>query len=139
MVEAKLIWYAWWLVLGILSSIGLGTGMHTFVLFLAPHIMQVTRTAFECNNLDFAVHGPSAFECLQPSLLNHVRLLDVLRKVGLESLIWGAGTAIGELPPYFVARGGKSSFLFWESSSEKKKWAQRVEKQNSGVGGQRSR
>src|SRR3990167_11544852 len=30
----------WWVVLGILSSIGLGTGLHTFVLYLAPHMAK---------------------------------------------------------------------------------------------------
>ena len=28
----------YWLILGIASSIGLGTGLHTFVLYLGPHI-----------------------------------------------------------------------------------------------------
>jgi hypothetical protein len=30
----------WWLVLGILSSIGLGTGMHSGLLFLFPHMLK---------------------------------------------------------------------------------------------------
>jgi hypothetical protein len=32
---------AWWLGLGILSSIGLGTGMHSGLLFLFPHMLKV--------------------------------------------------------------------------------------------------
>ena len=32
---------AWWVGLGVLSSIGLGTGMHSGLLFLFPHILQV--------------------------------------------------------------------------------------------------
>lgn len=28
---------AYWVILGILSSVGLGSGLHTFVLFLGPH------------------------------------------------------------------------------------------------------
>lgn len=31
----------WWLGLGILSSIGLGTGMHSGILFMFPHILKV--------------------------------------------------------------------------------------------------
>ena len=31
----------WWVGLGVLSSIGLGTGMHTGLLFLFPHILKV--------------------------------------------------------------------------------------------------
>lgn len=35
-------WYAvWWVGLGILSSIGLGTGMHSGLLFLFPHMLKV--------------------------------------------------------------------------------------------------
>lgn len=33
---------AWWVGLGILSSIGLGTGMHSGLLFLFPHMLKVS-------------------------------------------------------------------------------------------------
>lgn len=39
----------YWIGLGIASSIGLGTGLHTFVLYLGPHIAMVTLAANECN------------------------------------------------------------------------------------------
>ena len=32
---------AWWFGLGVLSSIGLGTGMHSGLLFLFPHLLKV--------------------------------------------------------------------------------------------------
>ncbi|XP_072772944.1 vacuole membrane protein 1 isoform X3 [Taeniopygia guttata] len=54
-MEKKFFWCAYWVGLGILSSVGLGTGLHTFLLYL------------------------------------------------------GAGTAIGELPPYFMARAARLS------------------------------
>nr|XP_046267783.1 vacuole membrane protein 1-like isoform X5 [Scatophagus argus] len=54
-MEKKTLWCAYWIGLGILSSVGLGTGLHTFLLYL------------------------------------------------------GAGTAIGELPPYFMARAARLS------------------------------
>ena len=38
----------WWLGLGVASSIGLGTGLHTFVLYLGPHIANVALAANEC-------------------------------------------------------------------------------------------
>ncbi len=31
----------WWVGLGVLSSIGLGTGMHSGLLFLFPHMLKV--------------------------------------------------------------------------------------------------
>ncbi|KAM5216050.1 vacuole membrane protein 1 isoform 1-T1 [Hipposideros larvatus] len=54
-IEKQLLLYAYWIGLGILSSVGLGTGLHTFLLYL------------------------------------------------------GVGTAIGELPPYFMARAARLS------------------------------
>jgi len=32
---------AYWIILGVISSIGLGTGLHTFVLYLGPWIAKV--------------------------------------------------------------------------------------------------
>lgn len=40
-VELWFWWAVWWLGLGILSSIGLGTGMHSGLLFLFPHMLKV--------------------------------------------------------------------------------------------------
>ena len=42
---------AYWILLGVASSIGLGTGLHTFILYLGPHIMQVVIAANECNKV----------------------------------------------------------------------------------------
>ncbi len=33
----------WWVGLGVLSSIGLGTGMHSGLLFLFPHMLKVRQ------------------------------------------------------------------------------------------------
>ena len=39
--EAWLQYVVWWVGLGVLSSIGLGTGMHSGLLFLFPHMLKV--------------------------------------------------------------------------------------------------
>ena len=39
----------WWMGLGVASSIGLGTGLHTFMLYLGPHIAGMTIAANTCN------------------------------------------------------------------------------------------
>lgn len=52
-VEKQVIWCLYWLGLGVLSSVGLGTGLHTFLLYLGPHIAAVTLAAYECGTLDF--------------------------------------------------------------------------------------
>lgn len=35
----------YWVTLGVLSSVGLGSGLHTFVLFLGPHIVRIANAA----------------------------------------------------------------------------------------------
>lgn len=42
---------AWWIGLGVLSSIGLGTGMHSGLLFLFPHMLKVRARARSCAGL----------------------------------------------------------------------------------------
>jgi hypothetical protein len=44
------LYVSWWLGLGVLSSIGLGTGMHSGLLFLFPHMLKVgvVRVATLC-------------------------------------------------------------------------------------------
>lgn len=94
-----------WIGLGVLSSIGFGFGMHTFVLFLAPHIAAVTLAAQACKSLDFP-EPPYPHEIVCPTRLNEdcISFSSILQKVALESFMWGLGTAIGELPPYLAAR-----------------------------------
>lgn len=94
-----------WIGLGILSSIGFGFGMHTFVLFLAPHIAAVTISAQSCQSLDFpSPPYPDEIVCPRDVAATVITFSDILQKVGLESFMWGLGTAIGELPPYLAAR-----------------------------------
>nr|GMD87089.1 vacuole membrane protein KMS1 [Ipomoea batatas] len=42
----------WWVSLGVASSIGLGSGLHTFVLYLGPHIALFTIKAIQCGRVD---------------------------------------------------------------------------------------
>jgi hypothetical protein len=48
---------AYWLTLGVLSSIGLGSGLHTFVLFLGPHIVRVANAALLHGHTGASRHG----------------------------------------------------------------------------------
>ncbi len=121
----------WWVGLGVLSSIGLGTGMHSGLLFLFPHIFFVVSTAEKCNNLDFddrtnmwanVMKPGDTFACRHPTDATtydvNVTLVGLLLKSALACMLWGAGTAIGELPPYatsFAARmAGKEDEDFLE-------------------------
>ncbi|CAK9298928.1 unnamed protein product [Gordionus sp. m RMFG-2023] len=112
--KQKIFWCVYWIGLGVLSSIGLGTGLHTFVLYLGPHIASVTIAAYECNSLKFP-EPPYPDEIICPSKLaltgpnGMVSLWAIMRKVYLEAMMWGAGTALGELPPYFMAKAARTS------------------------------
>lgn len=113
----QILWCSYWLGLGIASSIGLGTGLHTFLLYLGPFIAEVTLAAYECNSLNFPtppypdeIVCPSSNETSSNNLLSPaISILSIMAKVRLESFMWGAGTAIGELPPYFMARASALS------------------------------
>jgi len=121
--EGYLAWCGWWVGLGILSSVGLGTGLHTFLLYLGPHIAAVTMAAYECNSLEFPqppypaqilcpegqanVTGAEAEDVVASAVT--VTVWAILAKVRVEAFCWGAGTAIGELPPYFMARAARLS------------------------------
>jgi hypothetical protein len=104
LIRNTLIWYGYWIALGILSSIGLGTGLHTFFLFLSPHIVEITTAAYTCGNLNFKVFGEGSFICHGEPNPESVTILSIFSKIRMQVFFWGFGTAIGELPPYFVSR-----------------------------------
>lgn len=118
----------WWLGLGILSSVGLGTGMHSGLLFLFPHIYLTCAAAESCDNDTFwsyptnIFYGPRerTFHCIGEATGNSGILVRLL-KVAPWCMIWGAGTAIGEIPPYALsyaaAKQGKKQDELEEASS----------------------
>ncbi|GAV88216.1 SNARE_assoc domain-containing protein [Cephalotus follicularis] len=117
----------WWIALGVASSIGLGSGLHTFVLYLGPHIALFTLKAMQCGRVDLKsapydtiqlkrspswldkdcdAFGPPLFTSLHGIL---VPLSSILPQVQVEAILWGVGTALGELPPYFISRAARIS------------------------------
>lgn len=106
----------YWVMLGVLSSIGLGTGMHSGLLFLFPHIYRTCAAVQRCGNANFWTYptnffyGPRErlFVCLapesQPELAaSKMSLVEYLVKVVPACMLWGAGTALGEVPPYALS------------------------------------
>ncbi|KAK7837007.1 vacuole membrane protein kms1 [Quercus suber] len=129
----------WWVALGVASSIGLGSGLHTFVLYLGPHIAFFTIKAMQCGRVDLksapydtiqlergpswldkdcSEFGPPLFQLLDGL---RVPLSSILPQVQIEAILWGVGTAIGELPPYFISRAASESGKQLDAASESSK------------------
>lgn len=81
-------YFLYWFMLGVLSTIGLGFGLPTGTLFLIPNIINNYNTTDTDNILNMNVYWKS---------------LPIV-------LCWGIGTAIGELPPYFLARYNRKEY-----------------------------
>ena len=107
-----------------------GSGLHTFVLYLGPHVALFTIKAVQCGRIDLKMApydtiqlkvGPSWLDkkCSEfgppvyPASAHSVRIpvFDLLPQIQLEAVLWGIGTALGELPPYFISRAGKIAML----------------------------
>ncbi|KAG7396421.1 Vacuolar membrane protease [Phytophthora boehmeriae] len=102
----------WWVGLGVLSSVGLGTGMHSGILFLFPHIFLVVQGAQECKSLDFDSRHhmwfhPFEANCQEIPPVSTVTFGAIFWKVFLPCMLWGAGTAAGEIPPYALSRAAR--------------------------------
>jgi hypothetical protein len=67
----------YWLFLGILSAIGIGSGIPTGALYLFPYVAATAAT-----------HN----------------VMETMLMTAIPTLSWGFGTAIGEAPPYFMAQ-----------------------------------
>jgi membrane protein YqaA with SNARE-associated domain len=112
----------WWVGLGVLSSVGLGTGMHSGLLFLFPHIAKVVLTANTCKSINFASSHDMWFQSAEfacpPETPTAVSFWAIVLKALLPTLLWGAGTAMGEIPPYALsyalAKAGKANKEFDE-------------------------
>lgn len=107
-LSEKLAFALYWIGLGVLSSIGLGTGMHTFVLYLGPKIAAFVMASWECKAL--ALFKPSRYSvspeffCPPSSHKADLTFWNLFRAMQPEALLWGIGTALGELPPYLISR-----------------------------------
>jgi vacuole membrane protein 1 len=117
--------FVWWLGLGVLSSMGLGTGMHSGLLFLFPHVFSIVTSAETCGNVDFdATHNiwrsfkpNQLFSCSSASN-SDLSYWSMVVKSLYPAVIWGLGTALGELPPYATSYAARKAGLEDESYKE---------------------
>jgi len=131
--ENYILWCLWWVGLGVLSSVGLGTGLHTFILYLGPHIAAVTMAAYECGSTDFpSPPYPDSIVCPEqsPETRAVISIWAIMAKVRIEAFCWGAGTALGELPPYFMARAHRLSGYDSDEEEDEFDELQEIKNQN---------
>ena len=101
-MEKYLLWCLWWVGLGVLSSVGLGTGLHTFLLYLGPHIAAVTMAAYECGSTDFPEPPyPDSIICPDDDE-KVITMWDIISKVSHLSAL----TKLFMLIPSFILASG---------------------------------
>nr|CAD1840470.1 unnamed protein product [Ananas comosus var. bracteatus] len=103
----------WWISLGVASSIGLGSGLHTFVLYLGPHIAFFTIKALQCGRVDLKAapydtillkKGPSWLEkdCSEFGPPLYPPSSSSLVRIPVSKILT-------QLPPYFISRAARLS------------------------------
>ncbi len=90
-------------------------GLQSGILFLYPHIIKVCLAAQTCKTLDFESNSnmwfrspKNLFKC--PALTPEstpVTFFGIWRKIILVCFLQAAGTAIGEIPPYWMTRAAR--------------------------------
>lgn len=107
----------WWFGLGVLSSIGLGTGMHSGILFLFPHIFRIVSASKACPSMDFDATcdmwwQDCSMECNTPAAEMkgvEASFMQCVMACLIPAMLWGGGTATGEIPPYAISRAAALS------------------------------
>ena len=121
-IEFWVEYVVWWVGLGILSSIGMGTGLQSGVLFLFPHIVKVCLAAQTCDTVTFESYADmwfrtddALFRCPPPAtpddLQQPASFFGMWSKIVLPCFLQAVGTAIGEIPPYIMARAARLAAL----------------------------
>ncbi len=124
----------WWVGLGILSSIGMGTGLQSGVLFLFPHIVKTCLACQTCNTIDvqtetdiFFRHPTMLFKC--PIDIdkdgNHINIehtpvtfYGLWSKIIIACFLQAAGTALGEIPPFLMSKAARLASIESGESQE---------------------
>jgi len=103
-INRHIVFMLYWMMLGVLSSIGLGTGLQTGVLFVFPEI--ISRFNENKNNYLLDQGKIVRFNTNATNLSND-EIYSLIYQTYFECIwfviVWGVGTALGELPPYLLA------------------------------------
>lgn len=96
---------------------GLGTGIHSGILFLFPHYYKVVEAAERCRHVEFESRANMWFNPDIPysSIDSQIpctpkdgpipSFVIIYLEILAAALIFGVGTAIGEIPPYVTLAG----------------------------------
>jgi vacuole membrane protein 1 len=130
----------WWVGLGILSSVGLGSGLQSGMLFLYPHIFATILAAQACGHTRFESESNMWFRspdnlyvCLPDdaaaaaqeaacssttvtcdsctSTATGVGYWEVWYKIIFPCFLQAAGTALGEIPPYWMTYAARMAAI----------------------------
>ena len=115
----------WWVGLGVLSSVGLGSGLQSGVLFLYPHVLKTIFAAQHCNSTVFESETdmwfrspPGLFHCTtEMGAGAGAGFWDIWWKIIPACFLQATGTAIGEIPPYWVTRAARIAAIEAGTSS----------------------
>ncbi|CAE7569935.1 VMP1 [Symbiodinium natans] len=85
------------------------------MMFLFPHVLQVVSAAESCHTTTGLIpwyQHPCKLDCsttTAPFDDSTVTFLNLWAKVTIPCMLWGFGTAVGELPPYLVSKAARLS------------------------------
>lgn len=72
--------------------------------------------------------------CPEETTVTYVpSLWSIMSKVRFEAFLWGAGTALGELPPYFMAKASRLSGYDPDDAEDLKEFEELNKKRDLGV------
>ena len=121
----------WWFACGVLSTVGLGTGLQTGALFLFPHVARVALDWHRTGGAAFARmwrerwfvrNLPAAAAPAKPVAAAERSVVALLAHVALPGVLSGTGSAVGELVPFVVARamvrGGHDPFALLNADDD---------------------
>lgn len=95
----------YWVILGVMATIGLGTGVYTGTFYLFPYILAIKDTAERCGHLDFSLLTMECGETIANEVPPHQ--IEILIKTLPPLYLWSFGTSLGELPPYYLGKHSK--------------------------------
>jgi len=125
----------YWVGLGVASSIGLGSGIQSGLLFVMPHIYETCQQAMNCpslsfdnKSLPFLSYPGSVDTCHQTSSSLSFSSISLFFKVIPAPFLWACGSALGEVPLFLLARS--TSYQGQDELIEEELGSNRQEEEN---------